>query len=582
MDDLVRGDVDAGVLAEGWLAGFGAALAGGDGAAVAALFEIGGHWRDIVTLGWDIRSFSGRQEIAAAVVAGTRLGEVRLAAGRTGPRRVRRAGREVIEVLFSFATAAGVGHGVARLVEAGEGVLAWTVSTSLEALHGDAGRESGRHAAEMDYARDFGGANWLDKRERARRYEGRDPAVIVVGGGQAGLGIAARLTRLGVDTLIVDREARVGDNWRRRYHALTLHNEVHVNHLPYLPFPPSFPVFIPKDKLANWFELYVEALDLNYWTGTELVSGARDAAAGCWEVVLRRADGTTRVMRPRHLVFATGVSSIPIVPDLPGLGDFGGTVLHSGAFTDGRAWAGKRAVVLGTGNSGHDVAQDLHEAGAAVTMVQRSPTYVVSLREAQSVYAIYNEGIPVADCDLLATAMPYPVLRQAYRLSTAVSREVDRALHAGLAARGFRLAFGEDETGFQMMYLRRGGGYYFNVGCSDLIVDGAVGLVQFEDIARFVPGGVLMRDGSVVAADLLVLATGYANQQETVRACLGDAVAERVGPVWGFDEGGELANMWRPTGQEGLWFTAGSLAQCRIFSRFLAVQIKAREAGLVR
>lgn len=283
-----------------------------------------------------------------------------------------------------------------------------------------------------------------------------------------------------------------------------------------------------------------------------------------------------------HLVFATGVSSIPIMPKLPGLEAFRGTVMHSGAYTDGAKWKGRRALVLGTGNSGHDVAQDLHASGAEVSLIQRSPTYIVSLKEAQSVYAIYAEGIPIEDCDLLATATPYPVLVRAYQLSTAASRAADQPLLDGLAARGFRLDFGEDDTGFQMKYLRRGGGYYFNVGCSDLIVAGEIGLLQYDDIEGFVPGGVRLRSGSIVPAELLVLATGYKNQQDVVRACLGDAVADRVGPVWSFDEGGELRNMWRPTAQDGLWFTAGSLAQCRIYSKYLALQIKARVESLGR
>jgi len=132
-----------------------------------------------------------------------------------------------------------------------------------------------------------------------------------------------------------------------------------------------------------------------------------------------------------------------------------------------------------------------------------------------------------------------------------------------------------------MKYLQRGGGYYFNVGCSDLIAERQISLLQWGDIERFVPEGAKLRDGSIARADLLVLATGYKNQQETARAYLGDDVAERIGPVWGYDEGGELRNMWRPTAQKGLWFTAGGLAQCRIYSKFLAMQIKAREAGLI-
>jgi len=214
-------------------------------------------------------------------------------------------------------------------------------------------------------------------------------------------------------------------------------------------------------------------------------------------------------------------------------------------------------------------------------MIQRSPTHIVSIREAQRVYSLYAEGNPTDDCDLLATAMPYPVLKRSYQLTTALSREADRSLREGLAARGFHLTDGEDETGFQMMYLRRGGGYYFNVGCSDLIVDGKVGLIQYDTIDRFVESGLRLKDGSVLPAELVVTATGFANQQEVVRASLGSAVADRVGQVWGLDDGGELRNMWRPTPQPGLWFTAGSLAQCRIYSKFLALQIKAREEGLV-
>ena len=567
-----------------WLDAFAATLAAEDAGAAAALFLEDGHWRDVLAFDWTIETHSGTAAIRArlaATLADTRPHALHLPANRTAPRRVRRAGQEALEVIFAFATAHGAAEAVVRLVPDASGTLrAWTLLTKLEGL-ADHPERAGKHAGEADYSRDFGGDNWLDKRIKARAYTDHDPAVIIVGGGQAGLSIAARLMALGVDALIVDREQRIGDNWRRRYHALTLHNEVHVNHLPYMPFPPTWPVFIPKDKLANWFEAYVDALDLNFWTGTELSAGSYDAAAQHWTVTLTRADGSTRTMRPRHLVFATGVSSIPIMPKLPGLEDFAGTILHSGAYTEGAAWNGKRALVLGTGNSGHDVAQDLCASGAQVSMIQRSPTYVVGIREAQAVYSLYTEGLPMADCDLLATSFPYPVLKRAYQLSTAHSAQVDKPLLDGLKARGFRLTLGEDDTGFQMMYLRRGGGYYFNVGASDMIVDGRVGLLQWDSIDRFVREGARLKDGSTMPAELLVLATGYRNQQETVRAALGDAVADRIGPVWGFDAGGELRNMWRPTAQPGLWFTAGSLAQCRIYSKVLALQIKAREAGLV-
>ena len=580
-----RTGVSAPEAAQAWLAEFGTALQSQDAGAAAALFLDDGLWRDVVAFTWNLQTQFGRGEIEATLretLRRTKPANFHIPAKRTPPRWVSRAGNQTIEAIFEFDTAFGHGSGVVRLVPDPDGpsrYRAWTMVTTLQELRGH--EEAYKIPVAEIGTREFGGDNWADRLRQQRAYADRDPAVIVVGGGQAGLSIGARLHQLGIDTLIVDRHERVGDNWRKRYHSLTLHNEVYVNHLPYLPFPPTFPTYIPKDKLANWFESYVDAMELNFWTGTELVSGTYDAKQRQWNVSLRRSDGSERVMHPRHLIFATGVSSIPSIPKIPGLDEFAGTKVHSGKFADAAQWNGKKALVLGSGTSGHDVAQELHANGADVTLIQRNPTYVVSLKEAQSVYAIYSEGIPFDDCDLLATSMPYPVLQRSYQISTAQGREIDKALLDGLSARGFRLHFGEDETGFQMMYLRRGGGYYFNVGASDLIISGEIGLLQYANIERFVAQGARMRDGSIVPADLLVLATGYKNQQDTVRAYLGDAIADAVGPVWGFDAGGELRNMWKRTAQPGLWFTAGSLAQCRIFSRYLAIQIKALEAGLL-
>ncbi|HEX5327516.1 MAG TPA: NAD(P)/FAD-dependent oxidoreductase, partial [Acetobacteraceae bacterium] len=367
-----------------------------------------------------------------------------------------------------------------------------------------------------------------------------------------------------------------------RYHALTLHNETRVNHLPYMPFPPSWPVFIPKDMLANWFEIYAEAMELNVWTRTELAGGTWDETAGCWDVRLIGADGTERRMRPRHIVFANGVSTTPVTPDLPGLKEFRGAVRHSGAYGSGLDWKGKRALVLGTGTSGHDVAQDLCVSGAAeVTLIQRSPTLVVSLKEAQAPYALYDEDIAFEDKDLLAVSFPFPIYRRSHQLITAKNRTADKDLLEGLERRGFRLTSGEEGSGWQIMYQNRGGGYYFDAGCSEMIVDGRIGLIQFADIECFGRDGAVMRDGSMRPADLIVLATGYEGQAAAARRILGDAVGERIGRVWGFDDEGELYGMWRPTGQKGLWFHAGGLAQCRIFSKVLALQIKARELGII-
>ncbi len=584
MDGILTGTAtDAPVKA--WLADFAAAIEAADAARLASLFAQESHWRDLLAFDWDLRTVSGASAIAERLAA--RLGALAphgfaLAADRTAPRRVTRAGTEAIEAIFTFETAIGPCNGVVRLVNEGGAPRAWTLMTALDEIRGHEDPANGGRWQDVDWKRNFGGENWLDRRKKAVAYADHDPAVLVVGAAQAGLSVAARLSLLGVDTLVVDRDPRIGDSWRKRYHALTLHNETRVNHLPYMPFPRSWPVFIPKDMLANWFELYAEAMELNVWTGTELAGGSWDEAAQCWTVTLKRADGTERTMRPRHIVMANGVSTTPIMPDLPGLKDFKGAVRHSGDYGSGLDWAGERVLVLGTGTSGHDVAQDLAVSGVGeVTIIQRRPSLVVSLKEAQAPYALYDEEIPFEDKDLLATSFPYPVYRRAHQRMTEMNRHADRALLDGLEKRGFRLSYGDDGTGWQFLYQNRGGGYYFDAGCSQMIIDGRVGLMQFDDIARFGPEGAVMKDGSVKPADLIVLATGYEGQGAAARRLFGDAVGDRIGQVWGFDAEGELHGMWRPTGQPGLWFHAGGLAQCRIFSKVLALQIKARELGLV-
>ena len=238
----------------------------------------------------------------------------------------------------------GRGDGILRLIpDAGDGnrLKAWTLLTALQELKGFEEQLGVARPRGSAYSRDFRGPNWLDLRKTSAEYADRDPTVLVIGGGQSGLCIAARLKQLQVDTLIVDREERIGDNWRKRYHALTLHNQVQVNHLPYMLFPPNWPTYIPKDKLANWFESYVDGMELNFWTGTEFEGGSYDETAGRWTVTLRRADGSQRTMHPRHVVLATGVSGIPSVPDIPSLKNFEGTVIHSSQYADGEEWKGK-------------------------------------------------------------------------------------------------------------------------------------------------------------------------------------------------------------------------------------------------
>jgi Pyridine nucleotide-disulphide oxidoreductase len=573
---------------ENWLGQFETALRKPNGDLPTALFHADSYWRDVLAFTWHIVTVNGadaiRTELKAHCCRAQPRG-FRIDPHRTAPRKVKRAGIEAIEAIFQFETAEGRGNGVLRLTpDANDDrkLKAWTLLTALEEIKGHAELLGRSRPEDKAYSRDFRGPNWFDMRKAAAAYVDRDPAVLVVGGGQAGLSIAARLGQLQVDTLIVDRERRIGDNWRNRYHALVLHNQVHVNHLPYMRFPPNWPAYIPKDKIAGWFEAYVESMELNYWTATEFAGATYDEKEDRWSVLLQRADGTKREMRPRHIVTATGASGIPNLPDIPTLHNFAGPVLHSSQYGEGDAWNGKRALVIGSGNSGHDIAQDLHASGAKVTLVQRSPTLIVNVEpSAQLPYALYEEGPSLEDCDLITMSVPLPLARKSHALLTEQAKNLDKNLLGGLTRVGFKLDFGEDGTGWQFKYLTRGGGYYFNVGCSDLIVRGEIGLVQFSDIASFVAEGARLRTGETLAAELIVLATGYKGQEYLVRKLFGDDIAGRVGPIWGFGEEQELRNMFARTAQPGLWFIAGSFAQCRIYSKYLGLQIKACELGLI-
>jgi cation diffusion facilitator CzcD-associated flavoprotein CzcO len=572
------------VIVENWLAQFEKAVAT-DPDSLRELFQDDCFWRDVLALTWRIGTVHGRDAVVSGLNAHARKARprnFRIAPGRTPPRNVMRAGTDAIEAIFSFETADGIGSGVVRLtpdVDDHNSFKAWTLLTTLDEI--TARRQPAPPA--KAYSRDFRGPNWLDVRNATSAYGDRDPTVLVVGGGHAGLSTAARLTALGIDTLIVDRGERIGDNWRKRYHALVLHNQVHVNHLPLMPFPPTWPTYIPKDKLAGWFEAYVEALELNYWTSTEFLGGNYDEPAKRWSVRLKRSDGSIREMHPRHIVMATGVSGIPSIPAIATLENFRGTVLHSHQYTDSEAWKGKTALIIGTGNSAHDIAQDLYSAGAArVTMAQRSSTMVVNVEpSAQLPYALYAEGPSLEDCDLITVATPTSLARKTHIALTQQAKAIDQPLLDGLARRGFKLDFGDDGSGWQFKYLTRGGGYYFNVGCSDLIVEGKVDLIQFADIAAFTAEGAKLRNGDLLPADLIVLATGYKGLEAMVEKLFGAKIARRVGPIWGFGDEQELRNMFARTPQPGLYFIAGSLAQCRIYSKYLGLLIKAGELGLI-
>ena len=433
------------------------------------------------------------------------------------------------------------------------------------------------YAARGSHARDLAGSDWSEHRQALSEYSDREPDVLIVGGGHAGISAAVELKRIGLDALIVDREQRVGDNWRLRYRGLKLHNKTPVNHLRCLPFPPTFPEYIPKDQIANWLESYVDIMEVDFWTGTSFDGACYDEATQRWTTHLRRGE-TKRTLRPKHIVLATSVSGTPNIPKIDQLENFAGKILHSSQFAAGKQWSGRSVVVFGTGTSAHDICQELQVAGADVTMVQRSPTMIVNVEPAQLYDRTYlGDGPPIEVRDILNSGVPLAVMKAAHKLITDEVKRLDAPL---LTRAGFRLEFGEDGTGWPLKFRSRGGGYYFNVGCSELIADGKIRLIQASDIEGIAADGLQLKDGFDLKADLLVLATGYRGPDHLLAEVFGAEVAQRVGRVWGFDPTTqELRNMWTQTGQPGLWFTGGAFSQARIYSRFIALQIAAVEAG---
>lgn len=398
---------------------------------------------------------------------------------------------------------------------------------------------------------------------------------------------------LGVNTLLIDQNERVGDNWRKRYHQLVLHDPVWYDHLPYLKFPPQWPIFTPKDKLAQFFESYASLLELNVWTRTSLVHTHWDDAKKIWTVIVdrKREDGTSeiRTFHPRHVIQATGHSGKKNQPDVKGVQNFRGSRLcHSSEFSGARdvpKGTTKKAIVVGSCNSAHDIAQDFLEKGYDITIVQRSSTHVVSSKAITDIAlkGLYSEDGPeVDDADLILHSHPTSVLKANQINVVDRQFEHDKDMLAGLAKAGFKVDRGPDGAGLFFKYFQRGGGYYIDVGACQLIVDGKIKVKQGQEIDQVLPHGLLFADGSELEADEIVFATGYQNMRTQTRLMFGDEIADAVGDVWGFNGEGEMKGIWQRSGHPGFWFHGGNLALCRFYSKLLALQIKGREAGLYK
>lgn len=484
------------------------------------------------------------------------------------------AGGTTSEGAFTFKTRLGRGRGYIRL---DDGVCT-TLFTSLDELNNVAASDSVQPADE------------------SAQSESSEPFVLVVGGGQSGLALGAQLSHLDIPYLIVDKYPRVGDQWRSRYDSLVLHDPVWYDHLPFIPYPESWPVFTPKDKMGDWLEHYATTLDLNIATGTTLINAHFDAHNSQWTAQLER-EGRKSILTVSHIVLALGLSGSPKVPVFEGREAFTGDQLHSSEFRASAALKGANVVVVGANNSAHDIASDLVSVGAQPVMLQRSSTLVVK----QSVYCnkllgkLYSQkaveqGITVDDADFLFSTVPMRLLEERHRALWDEIQQEDRQYYQELTDCGFKLDFAEDGAGLGLKYRRTASGYYIDVGACKQLIEGRIGLRSGVNIKCLTESHVVLDSGESIAADMVVYATGYGNMVDWVEKLIDRETADRVGPCWGYGSGtkgdpgpwlGELRNMWKPTAQKGLWFMGGNLAQARYFSRILALQLQGRYLGVL-
>lgn len=568
-----------------WLSVFGEALKRGDVESAASMFAKQSYWRDLLAFTWNIKTAEGRDAITAML-------ESTLASARPQNWRVEGEASEadgVTEGWFTFETQAARGHGHLRL----KGGKCWTLLTAMTELTGHEEKAGPTREKGVEHGSFKARRTWLDRKlaEEAELGHKRQPYCLIVGGGQAGIGLGARLKRLGVPTLIIDKHERPGDQWRKRYKSLCLHDPVWYDHMPYLPFPEHWPVFSPKDKIGDWLEMYTKVMELNYWPSTECKSASYDEKRKQWTVKVKRGSKTI-TLKPKQLILATGMSGVPMLPKFPGARRFKGVQHHSSQHPGGEAYKGKKCVVIGSNNSAHDICADLWENGADVTMVQRSSTHVArsdTLMEL-GLGALYSEaavqaGITTEKADMIFASIPYALLAGFQVPVYKAIAERDAKFYDRLEKAGFMHDWGDDDSGLFMKYLRRGSGYYIDVGASDLIAEGKIKLKSGVEVSEITEKGVRLSDGSELPADLIVYATGYGSMNGWAAKLISSEVAEKVGKCWGLgsstrkDPGpweGELRNMWKPTHQEALWFHGGNLHQSRHYSKYLALQMKAR------
>ncbi|KAJ7624512.1 hypothetical protein FB45DRAFT_1086278 [Roridomyces roridus] len=577
---IIAEDIDVQKVACEWMDSFTTFFQRGDVEGVTSLFIAMSHWRDMLALTWDFRSFHGIDAIQTFL--SDRLSSVQVSGFRVKPEytALQRPydGIAWIKIHFDFETDIGLASGIVRIVPQPQNApwKAHCMFTNLEDLK-DFPEQIG---SLRNHAPNHG--LWTSQREASLAFENEEPTVLIIGAGHSGLDLAARLKTLGVRTILIDRNPRIGDNWRNRYEALCLHDPVWYDHMPYIPFPSTWPVYTPARKIANWLDHYAEAMELDVWTSST-VKSARKNAEGTWDVIVER-DGKERIFHPKHLVFATGIGANEgKTPSMPGMESFKGQILHSTKHKHALDHTGKKVLIIGACTSAHDIAIDYYRHGVDVTMFQRSSTYVFTVKRGwkHMVRDTYWEGGPPTEvADRITASFPHYMAVGLNQLRTKVIAEDDKELLEGLHRVGFRTNLGVMDAGASLAPWERAGGYYIDVGASQLIIDGKIKLKNDSQISHFTETGLKFENGSEFNADVVVFATGLGECRDAIKWICGEEIGAKTRKIWGLNEEGEIYGAWRDVGVDGLWYMTGNFAVSRFHSKHVALQIKAMEEGV--
>ncbi|KAL8366311.1 hypothetical protein RB595_004873 [Gaeumannomyces hyphopodioides] len=587
-------------LARGVLDKLNASLTAGDAAGVKDCFNASqAYWKDSIALTWHLRTFATPSTIAASLLETSRL------------RGLSRDGFQVdgdaqfnpvfsfIDCPISFATSSPATKAIGKVlllpVRGDKNQVEWKIwilATRLESL-------------------DVHPENEALLRQPGRTIDGKqdfETQVLILGAGNAAAILAARLKALGVESVMVERYPRVGDNWARRYDCLQFHVPTSSAQTPYLPYDDSLlGRMLKREDLTNHMRRYVAEFHLNVLTSSRVQSSVFDTSAKKWTVTIQTTAGRVTATA-RHVVQATGLGSQqPFIPKLADEGLYKGVSIHSTEYQNPEASLkakGVRSVlVVGSANTAFDVLQDVHDAGLETTIVARSRTFVVPVEYLRNPRALgsYDAGVEEAD----RNAFSLPTWVEAWlvkELFASLARaEPDR--YRALAATGFPVLDSADKDACLLHnILERGGGHYVDMGTTRLIADGKVGVKAGVAPVAYTEHGLRFSDGSTIEADAVVWCTGF--RDKDVRQVLLDVLGSepeqggpgRLGPrdvlarmdaTWGVDAEGEVRGVWKRhlglerDGGVNYWVTGGHTQFHRYHSTTIVLQIKAELEGLL-